>query len=142
MTWLYLSCPTFSLVRITVLSLTLRRRSISSTRYQKTLLARSCAMFSNLTQWENNSSLLAEVSSPGKMCKRIKDNLYTILGSAWAYTSQMNYSRTCHFKLTEFYMKNKAIHLNAKTLKSVLFVKITVVTIDKTYRREETVQGT
>lgn len=36
-------------------------------------------------------------------------------------------------------MKNKAIHLNAKTLKSVLFVKITVVTIDKTYRREETV---
>lgn len=36
-------------------------------------------------------------------------------------------------------MKNTAIHLNAKTLKSVLFVKITVVIIDKMYQREETV---
>lgn len=90
MAWLYLSGPTFSLVRITVLSLTLQRRSISSTRYKTTLLARSCALFPNPTQRENSSNLLAEVSSPGKMCKRIKDSLYAIVGSAWAYTSQMN----------------------------------------------------
>ena len=45
----------------------------------------------------------------------------------------------CRFKPTEFYMKNMAIHLNAKTLKSVLFVKITVVIRDKMYQREETV---
>lgn len=33
-------------------------------------------------------------------------------------------------------MKNTAIHLNAKTLKSVLFVKITVVIIDQMYQRD------